>query len=410
METSALRQKYLLTNVILLALFILPLLATPWNSSQLVNLYAELIQLVFVLVMLSDNVKELVYLYVKSIYFRLIALTILVLYCGWFLSGIAIFEIFRTLHYPVYLLFFTAMVVWFKTHGESALMFIAKIKILLIVLVMLFMSYYIFYIIPPLNYIETDFFNYPPIYRHLRHMNYDVALALGFIIYLYCKELGNKKYFYLVLLFFCGFFTVWSAARAQTLSLLIFLSLLIYFRLGSNNAYKLASAVASFALGGACVFLTSYTAYISERNTIANSENVVNKLSSNRIKVWEGAFAKLQEEHAWLFGFGPDAWVRVNLFPGMSQPHNFILQWLFEFGLPVTVLLLVIMFKSVIFSLKLRNSSNDLTIEKMIAALMLSTFAYALVDGQFYHTIPFTMILIMAAYLFSQASSVRKTP
>lgn len=404
------RLRLLLSKISLFGVLIVPLLITLYDTSQQVNFGAEVFQLLFVLVMLSETIQETKVLILENRYFKSLVVSIGFLYTGWLWKSIPIFEVYRTFHYPVYLLFFVAMTVWFRRYGDSAFLFISKIKIASTVFAMLYLLLFICLVLPPSNYIEANVFVNPPIYNHLRHMNYDMAFTIALILFGYCAGEGIKNNFYLILAVFCGYFTVWSAGRGQTLSFLLFLILLYYFKVSAAASKRIVAVITSLILGGVGVILAGDTFFMDLRNKMPATEDPVNTLSSDRVLLWGKVINTFVKNDGWWFGLGPDAWVRSRVILGSSQPHNFVLQWLFEFGLPVTVLLLVIMFRSVIFSLKLRNSSNDLTIEKMIAALMLSTFAYALVDGQFYHTIPFTMILIMAAYLFSQASSVRKTP
>lgn len=402
MENIKSTKNLLLPKVVLMALLILPLFATVSYSSRQINLGVALIQLLFVTTVFSETVTELVGLIVRSIGFRLVTIAIAAIYCIWLVSGMAVFEIDRSLCYPVELLFFASMVFWFRNSDLSALLLIGKVKIGLLVFAMLFMYFHVFYILSGSNYLESDFFNFPPIYKHLRHMNYDVAIALGFVLFIYSRERGLKQYFYLVVLFFCGFFTVWSAARGQMLSFVLFLVLVIFFRIEWAAVKKLLIAAASFAVGGASVFLTSHTHYISQRNVLVGGESGANQLSSNRLVLWQKAIAKLQEDHGWLIGYGPDAWVRLKVAARM-HPHNFIIQWLFEFGAPLTLLLLFIMYRSIVFSIKLARVGTDLTLDKIIAALLISTYFYALFDGQFYHAIPLNMILIMGAYLYGRS-------
>ncbi len=401
MENIKSTKNLLLPKVVLKALLILPLFATVSYSTRQINLGVALIQLLFVTTVFSETVKELVGLMVKSIGFRLAAIAIAVIYCIWLVSGMAVFEIDRSLCYPVELLFFAAMVFWFRNNAQEALLLIGKVKIGLLIFAMLFMYFHVFYVLTGSNYLETDFFNFPPIYKHLRHMNYDVAIALGFIVFLYSRSQGVKRYFYLLMLFLCGFFTVWSAGRGQMLSFVLFLVLVIFLRIEWATVKKLLVAVASFAAGGASVFFTSHTHYISQRNVLVGGESGANQLSSNRLVLWQKAIAKLQEDYGWLIGYGPDAWIRLKVAARM-HPHNFIIQWLFEFGAPVTLLLLFIIYRSIVYSINLARVGSEFTLDKMVAALLISTYFYALFDGQFYHAIPLTMILIMGAYLYAR--------
>lgn len=408
MENSRLSNKVVLAKVVLMALLILPLIATMSYSSRQINLGVALMQLLFVTTLFPETVRELVGLYARSVGFKVLTVAIAGIYCVWLANGMAVFEIDRSLSYPVELLFFASMVFWFRNNGLSALLLIGKVKIGLLVFAMLFLYFHVFYILSGSNYIESDLFNFPPIYKHLRHMNYDVAIALGFAIFLYSREQGVKRYLYLVLLLLCGFFTVWSAARGQMLSFVSFLGLVFFFRIEWATVKKILVAVASFILGGASVFLTNHTNYISQRNIVVGGENAANQLSSNRLVLWQKAIGKLQEDYGWLIGYGPDAWIRLKVAERM-HPHNFIIQWLFEFGAPVTLLLLLIVCRSIVFSINIARVGSEFTLDKMVAALLISTYFYALFDGQFYHAIPLNMILIMGAYLYARSLGVSAT-
>lgn len=400
MNLTHVKPKLIFSKIGLLAVLIVPLLLTISLTSRPVNYWSAILQLVFVLIMLPETISELKKMYLGSNIFKLLIMSFSCLYLGWIWNALPLLKIDRSWHYPVYLLFFLAMTSWFKLYGKSGFFFILKIKIAAIVFAMAYLLFYILVILPPSNYMDAHILTNPPIYRNIRHMNYDMALAIGLILFCFCAEKGLKNNILLLLLFACGLFTVWSAGRGQMLSLMIFIALLFYFQIAQTQIKKIYLAITALLLGGLSTFITGDTFFLVTKAINSQTADPLNELSTGRIALWQQAITMLHQHNGWLIGFGPDAWLRLK---GWTlHPHNFIIQWLFEFGVPVTLVLLAIAFKGVICWIKTLKNAKEFGLDQTIAALLLSTFCYALLDGHFYHAIPLTMILIMSAYLYAQ--------
>src|SRR5690606_12688160 len=76
----------------------------------------------------------------------------------------------------------------------------------------------------------SDFYkgvvNEPPVYRHLRHFNYDLMLAIGGVAFLYSEGRIRLKFF-LLICFVLFFFSIWSGGRGQLVSVFVFMALLL---------------------------------------------------------------------------------------------------------------------------------------------------------------------------------------
>lgn len=125
---------------------------------------------------------------------------------------------------------------------------------------------------------------------------------------------------------------------------------------------------------------------------------------SDRIDIWIHALRAIVER-PW-FGYGPEGYIASQCCnPHVAQPHNFILQFLLEFGV-IGVALMIATGWSMVRACggweslwtDLRGGDAGLL---AVCAVLAGFFAYALVDGLFYHAIPLTHFALFAALFFA---------
>lgn len=114
------------------------------------------------------------------------------------------------------------------------------------------------------------------------------------------------------------------------------------------------------------------------------------KFDSGRLNVWM-ATVRVIAEHP-LFGLGAEAYRLSGCCERLlSHPHNFVLQLLLQFGLVGNALLACIVWWAVralgglrqVLALTLASPEN-----RVLAVLLATYFAYALIDGLLFHAVP----------------------
>lgn len=134
----------------------------------------------------------------------------------------------------------------------------------------------------------------------------------------------------------------------------------------------------------------------------------LDRLLSGRMSLWQVALEKINPPDGNLFfGHGPDIFRLQTDFPGIIQPHNFVIQALLEWGLPGMVffsLLLVVLYKR---CWNQARGNKKITYELYhypllgAQALWVSYFFLGLIDGVFYHALPLTILAFCAAVIFA---------
>jgi len=130
---------------------------------------------------------------------------------------------------------------------------------------------------------------------------------------------------------------------------------------------------------------------------------------SGRYEIWEYAINKIMERP--FFGYGPNgfaiiAFNDVDYVKGVpyAQPHNFIVQFLFEYGIVGTLLFLSLIGMLALHCKKklFKTRNNNL----MFSGLpIIGLTAVGMVDGSFYH--PVIVFYLILAFAIITADSIK---
>lgn len=125
----------------------------------------------------------------------------------------------------------------------------------------------------------------------------------------------------------------------------------------------------------------------------------INELSSNRLVLWSDALTYI--EKSFYFGNGPDSYRFLSI-TGQFQPHNFVLQFLFEVGIFGTFFLLGLVFYILVISLVKVLSCNVDGLNKLVMNLSLigALVFQGLLDGTFYWSVTVMQIIICITSLY----------
>ena len=229
---------------------------------------------------------------------------------------------------------------------------------------------------------------------------------LGFIYKNGLNEINLKKF--LILIPFLVFIFIFKG-RGSLLSILVTFFFLIYMlfimkeNLKKNILYSVICFVISYFV--AQLFLNYLNFDLVQNLKIRKNLFVFD----DRYLLWEYSFMKYIENP--FFGKGPGGFFIsafndkiIGIYPNFkiihTQPHNFILQFLIEWGLVGTLLILVLL--GILF----KNSLEFLINRKAFVVLtpglsIISLVAHGLVDGSLYHpTFTFFICLSLSLLCF----------
>ena len=240
----------------------------------------------------------------------------------------------------------------------------------------------------------------------------NISLCIAFYTLKDFKKINYKSVlilsFLISLIFFFG-------GRGNLLSVLIVCFLSIVYKknvLSQNVNIFLKTLLLAFLLGyfifKLFVFLYIFTDS-QNANTLEYQYNLIRTNYLDRLEVWATSLRILKESV--LFGHGPNIFYILQInglisiqAPGIGtgtiivHPHNFILQFLIEWGLVGTLLILFLMtkniLKGIIILIKKRNKYLIIPVLN-IAGLT----AHGLVDGTYIHPVTVTFLLISNAMI-----------
>ncbi len=249
-----------------------------------------------------------------------------------------------------------------------------------------------------------------PIYRHLRHINYDMTVVIALGIYSWAVVKSRRRFLACGAVFAAlGYFSVWSGGRGELLALLVFWVGLVVFRILRVRDRQFWLPLSALLLGGALVLFSGQTRILFDRFEKTVAAESIDRVSSGRIAIWQTSLERVMESpQSLLFGFGPDAFKRLHVIRkwptgGPVHPHNVLVQWGLEFGLLGTLVLLWMFGKVFARALQCLGRATSLDLPVTVSALLLGLFAYSMVDGLFYHVLPLTMIVMLSAYLMRES-------
>ena len=266
-----------------------------------------------------------------------------------------------------------------------------------------------------LDLFQNDF-NFP-LYRHRRifglHIFSGCIAALGWLVLSPGRGVWRWLAFTTTAVTWTGL--AWSGGRAPLLALSVTIAAWFFFSPKAQRRslmiwvpiISLIALLGASALGSKYAETGLWTAL--ERTREAGD---LTSLSSNRVAIWNTVIGKIQES-PWI-GHGADSYLFIR--PGMDgeQPHNFILQWLLEFGVigavPLLAILMISLYAGLRKPTRVGESGNWIVLS---AAGLAGACACALFDGVFYHPLiamPFLLMLGFSHGSDASESTTTKKP
>jgi O-antigen ligase len=206
---------------------------------------------------------------------------------------------------------------------------------------------------------------------------------------------------------------IMTGSRGATLSWLVFVALACCF-----SQARLRAAVHGLvvlALAGGLVWYLDRLGWLPSPNIFARvaSEQVgEERFDNSRLELWLLSMRQIAVHP--LFGSGPEGyWLSGCCNPRVMQAHNFVLQFLMEFGVVGCAIVLLLAARAVkglggpaaVAKLTVATPSN-----RVLACLLMSFIAYSLVDQTMYHLLPLLHFALFAGLFAASLTHARAAP
>lgn len=203
----------------------------------------------------------------------------------------------------------------------------------------------------------------------------------------------------------------WSGSRAPVLGLGIALvvGLLVYRPAERRRLLLHASWLGVVSLGASwAIGNGQVNGWWTALQRTASAGTDLGALSSTRTEFWQVVWSEILR--APLLGHGGDHYFFLRPRQVGNQPHNFILQWLLEYGFAGTIPLLALLARRLVLSLK-ASACDDVTSEaRAAAALLAGGTACALFDGVFHHAVIALPMAVAAGLAVPSRSDRNQSP
>ena len=387
----------LIFSVLAAVLFVSPVVLSVENMSTVTNyssgLYALCVAVFLVLIYQFEGERIEIFSIKEN---RVLLFLFVMFSILWVAGGMPVIYVYGYLTMCCMVVLFIAMTEVFR-RDEGAFLILLRVKSAVVVGVGLFFLLFIYLFQDP--ELAREVKAAPPVYRHLRHLNYDLFFALPVLVLLLKNNL--RTYLVMILLFATCLVAIWTAGRGMALALLAAFGLarLRYWRAGPTRLELVCGGI--LILSVLVLMFSGKTLFLDLTTSQTVGAETVNKLSSGRIKIWMASLDMLskQDLYSQLFGLGPDAFARHGAWrAGIVQPHGSLVQILLEFGatgLLLFVALMVSLIKKAIFLVVESPSDTDV----LAAVLLVGGLVFSLVDGIFYHTVAMVMMVLLIAFV-----------
>lgn len=241
-----------------------------------------------------------------------------------------------------------------------------------------------------------------PHYANIRHFAYHgfIAAASATALFIMARRFEVTS---LVLTSAALFGIVLLGARGALIAWLVCVSVLACFH-KERARLVIFSLVAAAISVGLAYYLTSF-GMVRAPTLLARvgggTETAFHV--ADRLAIWADAIRAILDR-PW-FGYGPEGYIMSRCCnPHVAQPHNFVLQFLLEWGVIGTGLMLLAAWSMIRFFGRGRVIVGALASDTGIlglVAVLLSFLAYATIDGLLYHAIPVVHFAVFVALFFA---------
>jgi O-antigen ligase len=204
---------------------------------------------------------------------------------------------------------------------------------------------------------------------------------------------------------------VLTGSRGATLCWVLFVLLTCCFSQARLRAAVLG--VGTLALSAGLVWYLDHSGVLLSPNIFSRVVQVVRSdgadFDSGRIALWIGSLRQIAAHP--LFGSGPEGyWLSGCCDRAVLQAHNFILQFLLEFGLvgcTLVLVLVVAVIRGVGGFAGLRQLAVASPDNRVLGCLLAAYLAYSLIDQMMYHLLPLLFFALFAGLFAAGLAQAR---
>lgn len=414
------RQDEKVIGLLLAGLFVLPIVATLHFSSTFANFLGACFMLALAITarLAFSNKPRSRKVMPPGLAIGLVA-AVAVILAGWIYQGIEFWSDAKLATYVSGVLLFFAFSRAFECN-DTLVGLLSRIKLIVLAGVSLVFLIYIFFSATvPVFTIKAQ----PPLFSHLRHLNYE--LYFGIILAIGGYLTARRKGLFLTLLLLLLFLSVWSGGRGSALAVLAALIFLGIFSRPCPFWKTMGMLLILGTVATALVFATGkqqvlrdtlgYSSVIfveTEKTQSTQSGNPASlpaaklkRFTAGRTGMWYDSVAMVTAHGAaaLLTGLGPDAYRKFQIRPGFVHPHNSLVQIFMEFGLLGLGMFGLLLLRFIKVSVEICRNSGDLR-QHLAAAMFVGGVVFSMADGIFHHVGPFAMMIFAMAFLQSITS------
>ncbi|MFC1695406.1 O-antigen ligase family protein [Pseudomonadota bacterium] len=391
--------------LLIFGLFAVPVLTTLNYTSTDTNFLGACLMLAVAAaawLKLTSQPQQRIYRISRFQYGFAIAMALVIV--GWMIQGIPFWSIQKSMTYLAALILYLTFCRALQDDHEL-LRQLVSIKLLVLSAVSVF---FILFIYSSAIESASELKESPPVFTHLRHLNYE--LYFGVILASYSLLSGRKNLLIAVLMSMLVFLTIWSGGRG---SMLAITAALIYLIVFSRHlpVWRLMAILAALAIIMMVIIFSSEKQYLLI-NTIEYSVTTKpQQFTAGRTIIWLDTINTVLAKGpaAILTGLGPDAFREYQISPGRVHTHNLLSQAFIEFGLIGLAVLTAILARFAILSIRLCKNSRE-PAHHLAAALFFGGVVFSMFDGIFHHIAPLVMMVLTMAFLQSASASLAKKP
>jgi O-antigen ligase len=314
----------------------------------------------------------------------------------------------RLLYYLSTLMLGFAMYLFFRRVPlQQALLVKAMAFIMLAIILNMLLAYQLH----PEFRVDTLWAKRPPLYSNIRHAGYHVCIVSIFVLFLLQRLVSWKEQVLLTTLLICFWaFNFWTGGRGSVLAALLGSFIFIAMLCWKGLAWKRVLLSLLLALGFGFVLaeffvVFHWNSFLTAFRTTLDAPSV-EQISAGRVKHWLHAIELIRENA--FSGMGTGLYRFSDAHTPVSHPHNFVLQFAVDWGIPGALsaifLLAGFFLKGLLQHVLMKDDVSVFSL--CCGAVLLSLFALAMIDGTLYHTQPvFYFMVAMVFWMQTDISS-----
>ncbi|TAM09880.1 MAG: O-antigen ligase domain-containing protein [Nevskiaceae bacterium] len=262
-------------------------------------------------------------------------------------------------------------------------------------------------------------FSSPPIFCNIRHFDFALVVVLGVgLAWLGGASRDARGGLHgaaaIALFVAAGYFLVWSGGRGGMLAFGVTWAML-WWRAERAGRRVLHRALGLLAVSAVLVLATGQGEFFLSQLLRMGADSL-NAMSSSRLAIWGEALQRWAAGGVpgMLFGYEPDAFFGFGigraLDPDIVQPHNALIQFLLEFGLAGTAVIVAAWAWLLRRCFRVLRQPHGVDVTSCVAALLVGLSVYAQVDGVLYHVVPLTAVAFLVAWFVRAGPVAARSP